>query len=205
MADPLYCARRGALKACQLLKSIAGRGLFRDAGMAADAADSLYTRARQAPGLAATWGMGAFLVFYASKAVDLAENCPGLLDFLARSGDGEEGQSQELCREQQRKRYPESTALGYAVYLVSLLEAHRCLYGEPQQAGEFVKDVDGLVRLYLGGSGGGGPAGSSLALVENLSRFMLLYVEPLAAKLRELGRNGDPQEVIERECPVGDP
>ena len=197
--DPLYCARRGALKACQLLKAMAEKGLFRGALGAADVADSLYSRARQAPGLAATWGMGAFLVFYASKAVDLAEDCPGLLDYLVGGG------SQGLCR---RNKYPNSTALGYAVYLAALLGAHRCLYGEPQETGEFVRDVDGLIRLYLGGSGGGGPAGSSLALVENLSRFLLLYVEPLAAKLRENNaeNNGRSlEDVISEECPAGDP
>jgi len=60
-------------------------------GLARNAAESLLARARQAPSLLATWGPGAFLVFYASKAAGLADGSAcildSLVDYLACRGD----------------------------------------------------------------------------------------------------------------------
>lgn len=210
MKDPLSVAHRAARYSCGLLYRFA-RGLLRYSGDRAeqyyrsalrdlkDTLDSLYTRAKQGPQLLATWGPAAFLVFIASKAADLAEEEQQLelFDNVILSSVRQECLHDPLPIAVSGSRPSVNpTALGYAVYLSTVMRISYLLGWKPFTDCDSVRLVDDLVNAYLEGEI---PASQLLYSVENTARLLQLYLLPMTSRMDKLRREGlSPKEVIEK-------
>lgn len=194
---PLTCARRGALQLCSKLKKLVealdtGGGGQQSRGpkllrTVRDTLESLTTRARQAPSLAATWGAAAALVFYASKAVDLEA---GLLNrVILDQGTGVLSSNLD------------ATALGYALYLSAFIKAHNCIENRSQDTNNNTRAtrlLDAVIEEYMGAASRSYSV--AVNLMENLARLITLYIEPLLSELNELARQARSQETSEEEA-----
>ena len=209
--DALSCARQGALTVCKKLMALqipATSGSDRErcgpskaAGRLRDMMESLVTRARQAPSLAATWGVAATLVFYASKAAELTENEQQLQFLLYLLTDnGAPPSYDQLCR-------IDATAAGYAFYIAAFQRAHSCITDGGSYSGgavgggtgDIVKILDGLVKDYMMGMHVG--KYQAIALIENLARFATLYIEPLTAEIpRNVNSYNEIKNIINNIC-----
>lgn len=161
-------------------------------GLARNAAESLLARARQAPGLLATWGPGAFLVFYASKAADLAEENSQLLNLVIKCVT--KSNCVVRCIEQENpdtfKGQVDTTSLGYVLYLAALTRYLK--KAGPAELQERIgagccNAVDVFDTLITTSMKGKLRQTELLYAVETLSRLTTIYLEPVLGEAKNTG------------------
>ncbi|UXD22184.1 hypothetical protein IPA_02400 [Ignicoccus pacificus DSM 13166] len=171
-----------SVAACKMLGALASSC---DTRNVKDYPDSLYSRARSAPQLMATWGPAHFLIFYASKSLDDIDSRRA--EFLWRAWksvmmgrDREEVKGFVACEIVSKIS---DTSMGYLLYTLALSEAIVRLMEREQNFGRLDELFDFVIRLYVKPEEGkelGAPSVGTLnLLVQTLSRLIETKVLPI--------------------------
>ncbi len=198
LSDKLSKLQQAVDDMCKTVANLIGNGEGIDVQKLVKALDSLYTRARQAPQLAASWGFRPFLAFDAAKAAETAEESPDCFKTVIRGmqlsgSDGNTSSSKASkdsisCNSSSNKNL-DPTSLGYLLYVATLL---RYLCGDNRSGNPQEKEVFKVFKDYISSIIKGekdkcsvGEAEARFA-VETLARLITINVAPVLGEASEI-------------------